>query len=250
MRKTDILLSLVGLAPALWLTIILTRRKIYHEFPLFFLYVSFSIAFITLRLSVSGNYQLFFEIYWLTEVVYVILVLLALYEVFRKVFKPFFKRWWFWLFFPGVVAAISVLAVVYRLGSPPVQANYVISLILSLGTAVSLVQVALFGLFFLLVWFHGIHWRDYPFGIVVGFAVLAIGALWGNWARSAFGTKFNRFFGYAPSVAYIFAVIVWLTTFLRPQPEPRWSLQITPEQLQEEIRQYARIMARLLGRRK
>lgn len=250
MHKSDILLSLVGLIPAAWLAIILIKRKINLEFPFFFLYVSASLGFIILRLSVSNNYQLFFKVAWATEAIYVVLALLAMHEVFRKVFKPFFERWWFWLFFPGVVAAISVVAVVYRLGSPPVEANYVISLILSLGTAVSLVQVALFGLFFLLVWFHGIHWRDYPFGIVVGFAVLAVGALWGNWARSVFGTKFNRFFGYAPSVAYIFAVIVWLTTFLRPQPEPKWSLEITPEQLQEQIRQYTKIMARLLGRGK
>jgi hypothetical protein len=249
MRKADLLLSLFGLIEAAWLAAILVRRKAHREFPFFFVYVACSIGFIVLRLSVSGNYQLFFLVSWGTEAIYVLLALLALHEVFRKVFMPFYQKWWFWLFFPCAVIAISVLAVIYRFGSPPVQAIPVISLILSLGTAVSLVQIALFGLFFLLVWFHGIRWRDYSFGIVVGFAMLAVGALWGNWARSIFGTKFNRFFGYAPSVAYICAVIWWLATFLRPRVEPKWSLQITPKQLLEEVRQYAKIIARLRGRR-
>jgi hypothetical protein len=250
MRKTDILLGLVGLIAATWLAIVLVRRKIYHEFPLFFSYVSFSIVFITLRLSISNNYQLFFIVSWTTESIYVLLAIFVLHEVFRRVFAAFYEKRWFWLFFPLVVAAIFAIAIAYRLGSPPVQASRLISLILTLGTAVSLVQVAIFGLFFLLVWFHGIRWRDYPFAVVVGFAIIALGSLWGNWSRSVFGTGFNRFFGYAPAVAYIFAVIVWLDTFLRPPSEPKWSLRITPEQLLEEMRQSTKILQRLLGKRK
>jgi hypothetical protein len=250
MRKADLLLSLIGLIAALWLATVLVRRKTYREFPLFFLYVSFSIAFITLRLAVSGDYRLFFFVFWVTEAIYVALALLVLHEVFRTVFAAFYEKRWFWLFFPFVVVAIFTIAIAYRLGSPPVQASRLISLILTLGTTVSLVQVAIFGLFFLLVWFHGIRWRDYPFGIVVGFAIIAVGSLWGNWARSVFGTRFNKFFGYAPAVAYILAVIVWLDTFLRPPSEPKWNLRITPEQLLEEIRQSTKILQRLLGKRK
>jgi len=250
MRKADLLLSLIGLIAAIWLTTILLRRKTYRAFPVFFLYVSFSITFIILRIAVSGDYELFFFVFWATEVVYVVLALLVLHEVFRKVFAAFYEKRWFWLFFPLVVAAIFTIAVIYSFSSPPVQASRLISLILTLGTAVSLVQVAIFGLFFLLVWFHGIRWRDYPFGIVVGFAIIALGSLWGNWSRSVFGTKFNKFFGYAPAVAYIVAVIVWLDTFLRPPSEPKWSMRITPEQLLEEIRQSTKILQRLLGKRK
>jgi len=250
MSKIGILLGVIAQVLAIWLAAVLVRRRLHREFPFFFLYVVSSALIPAVRISSSSNYQLFFILTWATEALYVVLSLLALHEVFRKVFASFYKNWWFWLFFPGVVAAISVVAVVYRLGSPPVQANRVISLILSLGTAVSLVEVALFGLFFVLVWFHGILWRDYPFGIVLGFAILAIGALWGNWARSVFGTKFNRFFGYAPSVAYIIAAVIWLETFMRPPPEPRWRLRITPEQLLEEIKQSTKILGKLVGRRK
>jgi hypothetical protein len=250
MRKADILLGLIGPIMTAWLGTLLVRRKANHAFPFFFMYVCSSVVLPILTFSVSNNYRLFFLVSWGTEAVYVVLALLALHEVFRTVFVAFYEKRWFWLFFPLVVAAIFAIAIAYGLLNPPVQASRLISLILMLGTAVSLVQVAIFGLFFLLVWLNGIRWRDYPFGIVVGFAIIALGSLWGNWSRSVFGTRFNRFFGYAPAVAYILAVIVWLDTFLRPPSEPKWSLRITPEQLLEEMRQSTKILRRLLGKRK
>jgi len=249
MRKADILLGLIALIVAAWLTIILGRRKVNRKFPFFSLYISSSIAFPLLKLCVSNNYQLFFWVSWTTEAIYMVLALLALHEVFRKVFAAFYEKRWFWLFFPLVVITISALAVIYRLGSPPAQANQVMSFIISMGMAVNLVQALLFVLFFLLVWMNGIGWREYPFGIVMGFAAIAIVTFAANWARSEFGTRLNVVSSYAPAVAYILAVILWLNTFLRPPaPEPQWKLKITPEQLLDEIRQYSKILGKLRGR--
>ena len=251
MSKGDILISFVGLALAICLASALLLRKIYRDFPFFCLYVGASILIIVIRVFVTGNYQLFFMVYWGTEAIYVLLALLALHEVFRRVFAAFYKNWWFWLFFPCAVTAICVMAVVYRFGSPPVQANRVMSLIVSLGMAVNLVQAAIFVLFFGLLWWNGIRWRNYPTGIVLGFAIIAGVSLGANWARSEFGTKLNRLSSYAPAVAYIVAVILWLETFLRPpEPEPQWSYQITPEHMLEQVQQYTRIIERFLGRRK
>ena len=123
------------------------------------------------------------------------------------------------------------------------------SFIISMGMAVDLVQALLFVFFFLLVWLNGIGWREYPFGIVMGFAAIAIVTFAADWARSEFGTRLNAVSSYAPAVAYILAVILWLKTFLRPpEPEPQWRLKITPEQLLEELRQYSKIMGKLKGR--
>jgi hypothetical protein len=249
MPKVDILLGLAALVMATWLAIILVRRKANREFLFFFLYVCSSVVLPILTFSVSNNYRMFFLVSWGTEAIYVFLALLALHEVFRKVFAAFYERRWFWLFFPVVVIAISTLAVLYRLGSPPAQANRVMSFIISMGMAVNLVQAFLFVLFFLLVWFNGIGRREYPFGIVMGFAAIAIVIFTAEWARSEFGTKLNVVWSYAHSVAYILAVILWLETFLRPpEPEPQWRLKITPEQLLEEMRQYSKILERLRGR--
>jgi hypothetical protein len=251
MSKIAIFLTATGLAGAIGVAGFLIWRKLYREFPFFLSYICSSIIIPVVRVSVSGNYRLFAEVYWFTEIIYALLALLALHEAFRHVFIAFFEKWWFWLFFPCIVAAISSITALYRIGSQSVQANKVISLILSFVISVNLVQVLLFALFFALVAFHSIRWRNYPFGIVVGFAAIAVGTLGGSWAVSEFGTRFNILWRYAPSVAYIFATFLWLVTFIRPpDPEPKWTLEITPQQLLEEVRQYTKFFERFLGKRK
>jgi hypothetical protein len=251
MKPFDLILTLIGPILTAWLAVLLLRRKLHREFPFFFCYVIASVLIPVIRLAFHHDYLVWFKVVWSTEAIYVLLALLALHEIFRKVFAAFYERRWFWLFFPVVVIAISVLAVIYRLGSPPTQANQVISLIISLGMAVNLVQALLFVLFFLLVWFNGIGWREYPFGIVMGFAAIAIVIFSVQWARSEFGTRLNVVSSYAPAMAYILAVVVWLNTFLRPpEPEPQWRLKITPEQLLDEMRQYSKILGKLRGRRR
>jgi hypothetical protein len=249
MHNVDILLTLLEPIIGVCLAAVLARRRIHREFPFFFIYITSSIFIGPLRFYLRGNYRLFFEVFWATEAIYIVLALLALDEVFRKVFAAFYEKRWFWLFFPVVVIAISALAIIYRFGSPPAQANPVISLIISLGMAVNLVQAFLFVLFFALVWLNGIGRREYPFGIVMGFAAIAIVAFTVQWARSEFGTKLNVLWTYAPPMAYILAVILWLETFLRPpEPEPQWRLKITPEELLDELREYSRIFRRFRGR--
>ncbi len=249
MKWLDLILTLIGPILTAWLAAFLVWRKLHREFPFFFVYLIVSVLVPATRLAFHHDYLVWFKIVWSTEAIYVVLALLALHEVFRKVFAAFYEKRRFWLFFPLVVITISALAVVYRLGSPPAQANQVMSFIISMGMAVNLVQALLFVLFFVLVWFNGIGWREYPFGIVMGFAAISIGTFIGNWARSEFGTKSIPLFTYAPAVAYILAVIVWLKTFLRPpEPEPQWRLKITPEQLLEEIRQYSKILGKLRGK--
>lgn len=249
MKPLDLILTLIGPILTAWLAVLLVRRKLHREFPFFFLYLIASVLIPVIRLAVRNDYPTFFKVVWSTEAIYIVLALLALHEIFRKVFAAFYEKRWFWLFFPLVVISISALAVIYRLGSPPAQANRVMSFIISMGMAVNLVQALLFVLFFLLVWLNGIHWREYPFGIVMGFAAIAIVTFAAIWARSEFGTRLNVVSSYAPAVAYILAVILWLNTFLRrPEPEPQWKLKITPEQLLEEIRQYSKILGKLRGR--
>src|SRR5205809_5588853 len=243
MEKTALFLNLTGMVLAAALATTLIAHKLHREFPFFFTYVVSSVSIAITRLAVSGSYQTFFKVVWTTEAMYAVLSILALHEVFRRVFMAFFQRWWFWLFFPLVVATILVLTVVYHLGNPPAQANRVISFILSLGTAVNLVQALLFLLFFALIAFHSIRWRNYPVGIVLGFAAISVGSFAANWARSEFGTRFNILFSYAHSVVNILAVILWLVTFLQPpEAEPRWTHEITPGQLLGQIQQYAQIL--------
>src|SRR5262249_6626891 len=139
-------------------------------------------------------------------------------------------------------------SICYPLESPPAQASPLINLVLVFAMAVNFVRIGIFLLFFLLVWLFSLRWWEYAFAIVLGFAVSALGALAAYWLRSEFGTKFGIFAKYAPPVAYILSVLLWLAVFIRPEPERNWDMGIDRRQLLEEVRQYTRILAKLRER--
>lgn len=229
----------------------LLRRKLFYEFPFFFTYICFAILAAIARLSVSGDYPMYFKVFWATAALYDILALFALHEAFREVFLPFYAVWWwFRLLFPGTVGFAALIQIRRAILNPPIQATPLIAAILSFGRVINWVEAALFGLFFVLVLLLGVRWRSYPFGIVEGFGLSALGSLIAYGLRSEFGTKYGSFAKYAPPVAYIVGVLVWLDTFLR-QPDPEvahaWRDRITPEQLLAEAREYIRLLKRFLG---
>jgi hypothetical protein len=246
MSKIDFMVWLAAPVLLSCLAAIFIRRRLYREFPLFFVYLAAQIVVATLRLSVSGNYRLFFEVYWATEAIYALLTLWCLYEVFHWVFLEFYKCWtWFWSLFPGVIAAAAGAALWYSLEYPVHNAGHLISFIVAFNIAVNLIELSLFALFFGLVWLLGLTWWAYSFAIVLGFAISALGALASYWLFSIFGTRFIIFAKYAPPVAYILAIVFWLTVFVRPEPELKLPAGITPQQLLEEVRQYGGILERL-----
>ena len=252
MQRIDILMSLAGGVLVIWLAGVLAHRKLYREYPLFFSYIVFSVLSTAVRLSAAPSYKIFFYTYWISESIYSVLALLALHEVFRHVFLSFYSLWWwFRLVFPGAVALMSFIAIRNAVRHPALQGPRFMEVIFALAKGVNYLEAVLFGLFFALVLLLGVRWRSQPFGIVEGFGVSALGALLAFGLRSEFGTKYNTFARYAPPVAYVLGVLVWLDTFLRaPEPEVvhAWRNQITPEQLLAEAKAYISFFKRLFGR--
>lgn len=248
METRDIVLALIGPIITAWVGALVVRRKLHDEFSFFFGYLAVSILISLARLSVIANYATYFKVFWATEILNAVMVLLALYEVFHEVFLPFSELWWwFRLVFPGTVGIVVIVFVRRAILHPPVQATPLISAILSFSRVTNWVEAVLFGLFFALAVLLGVKHRSYPFGIVEGFGISALGALVAYGLRSEFGTKFNMFAKYAPPVAYGIGLLVWLDTFRRP-PDPEvtheWRERMTPEQLLALAREYVRILKR------
>ncbi|HET9365397.1 MAG TPA: hypothetical protein VFP71_10365 [Candidatus Angelobacter sp.] len=248
MQPRDIALQLIALGLTAWVAVLVVRRKLHREYPLFFVYLVTSILIPLLRLAVSGDYVMFFKVFWATETLYAVLALLVLYQVFHEVFLPFYELWWwFRLVFPGAVGIVAIIFVRRAILHPPVQATPLISAILSFSRVINWVEAVLFGLFFALAVLLGVRQRSHPFGIVEGFGISALGALVAYGLRSEFGTKFNMFGKYAPPVAYVIGALIWLDTFRRP-PDPEvtheWRERMTPEQLLALAREYIRILKR------
>jgi predicted secreted protein len=253
MQPRDIVLTLIGPVLTAWVAALLVRRKLHREFPFFFVYLVVAVLVPLLRLAVSGDYPTFFKVAWATEAIYAVLALLALYEAFREVFLAFYMLWWwFALLFPGAVGIAAFVQVRRAILHPPVEATPLIAAILSFSRVINWVEAVLFGLFFVLVLLLGVRWKSYPFGIVEGFGLSALGAFLAYGLRSEFGTKYATFAKYAPPVAYLVGVVAWLLTFLGP-PDPEvvyaWRGQVTPEQFLAQARALVKITRRIFWRK-
>lgn len=240
-----------GTALAVCLAILLVRRQIYKKYPFFFSYVLFSIAATVVGFAAMRDYQTYFKIYWATEALDALLALLALYEAFHDVFILDYRDWpWFWMVFPGAVAVLCVIFIGNALFHPPAQAPPLIVLILSFATVVNCVKGGLFLMFLALAWLlMGESWPTYPYGVVVGFAILAGGSLLSYWLRSIFGTEFNFLAKYGPPVSYILAVLIWIAScFLPVEPRSRWASFNGPEKNLATVRQYLKALKRIAGK--
>ena len=244
MTRTAVTLTFIGTGLQLLLMAVLLRRKLHREFSFFVIYIAASILITSARLLSHKNPPAYFYIYWITEAIYAVLGLLVLHQVFRRVFRDFYSYWrWFWVVFPAsacIMACISVWYGIRYAPNPPYFAAKVISIS---EITVNFMRAGLFALFFMLVRFFALRWRNYAFAIILGFAVSAMGSLGFYWLFSEFKTHLNLLLGYLVPISYLCAVLLWLAVFNRPEPETKWALEVTPEELLRELREYGKILA-------
>lgn len=236
MSSIDNSLLVLAIALETTLVVILLRRRLHREFAFFFAYIASQALADVIKLTAIHNFNLYFRVFWTAEPFLVLLALAALYESYYRVFHNFFRVYpWFWRLFPAAVLTVVVISAVYAVTRPPIQAVRITRFIVSLEIGVNLIQFAIFLLFWGAMWVFRARRRNYPLGIVNGFAVLAIAGI-AYTLFSEFGTKFTFLLRYGVPVAYILAEAVWLDTFLRPpEAPPRLPPGITLEQALAEM---------------
>lgn len=250
MKIIELAVALSGTGLQFVVVSILFTRRLYKRFPWFFVYLLFSIFETAALFAVRSHSSVYFGLYWSAESVTTILIFLALQETFRAVFRYFYTLRGFKFIFPGIAILFSAIAIpaISRAAAAP---NPLTRMILSVEIAIGFLQIGLFLIFFVLVRFFRVRWQQYPYGIALGFGVLAAGTLTAFLLRSEFGTKFNHIAQIAPAIAYTLALVVWLATFLTPEPAHPLKgkvLALTPEEMLAEIKQYSRTAKEILKR--
>src|SRR5258707_13563399 len=150
MGKLALVTSIAGLSLQVWLAVLLPRRRIPQLFPMFFAYVAFSAGATVAKLCVSSDYRVFYFVYWGTEAVAVVLITLALLEVFRWIFALFWLSWWYRGFLYGAILLALGLAIANAVLNPPAHMHPIGALIYSAGIAVNFMQLTIFAVFWLL----------------------------------------------------------------------------------------------------
>jgi hypothetical protein len=238
MGVTNLILLAVSLILQGFLFALLWRQRTYWQFPFFFAYTGYSVCATVVLLATSSHFGAYLFAYWANEALLAVLAVLALHEAFRRVFFGFYARFrWFRLLFPAVVALALLIVLWAALHGPTARSSALRSAVLLFGIAVNFIQALLFCLFIGIARTFRLRWRFAPLGILLGFTISAVGSLVDYWGVSVFGTKVENFLKYVPPVAYILAVVIWLDTFLRPEPGPGVVSAATIRQIAEEIRQ-------------
>lgn len=253
MSKVDLIFGVLAVALQGGVAAILLRKKLHRRFPLFMAYTFYSLAITAERfILLWGSDEVIFVNFLVTESLYALLGLLAIYESFREIFLPFYRVRWFFPLLWLVIAATLAASISRAVFHPPVQAYRLGAIVLSLEIGVRYVQGGIFLLCWALWRFFKIRPRRYPLAIVDGFGVAAVGILAASMLRSEFGIRFNTLFQFAPAVAYIVALVVWLFYLQGPDKINGESEEPLPLDQLKEIRDELRRSgdtARKIGRK-
>jgi hypothetical protein len=250
MKTAELAMTVVGTGLQAYLCVLLLFRNLYRQFRFFSLCMAFTVLYTSALIMARNHPAIYFNVYWYGEAITVLLGFLALQESFYQVFRNFLPIRWFRRLFPAIGILMLFVAILRAILYPVFQASVFASTLVSLEIGVGILQVGIFGLFILLVRFFHMRWRQQAFGVVLGFGIAAAGSLVTYLLRSEFGTKFNPVVRIAPPIAYIVAVVVWLATFLRPEPAlAQERVQaLTPEQMVSDLRRYTHAVKGILER--
>lgn len=211
MFRADLIVGLMALALQSGVAVILLHKKLQRRFPMFTIYTFYSVVVTVVRLILlDRNPRTILLNFVVTETIYALLGLLAIYESFREIFEPFYRVLWFFPLLWLVIAATLAASISRAVFHPPVEAYRLGAIALSLEIGVRYVQGGIFLLCWGMLRFFRIRPLRYPLGIVDGFGIAAVGILAASMLRSEFGIRFNTLFQFAPAVAYIVALVVWL----------------------------------------
>lgn len=252
MTFLELALAISGIVLQSGLCLLLAvRRETRNTFPAFLAYNAFEVLGALVELTISGRAVVYFYLYWTTHTVYLVLSFLALYEIIYVVFKNFRKLTWFKFLFPLMALAGLILASARNLLIPTTGGYPLFNTIVSLEIAVQFLQIFVLFLFFVLIRFFRMRRQQYAVGIALGFGISAAGSLVVFLLRSEFGTKLDPVVRSTPPIAYTLALVVWLATFLTPEPAHPLQgkvLALTPEEMLAEIKQYSSTVKKILSR--
>jgi hypothetical protein len=190
--------------------VILWRRKLHKQFPVFFLFLLAQVANFALLfpLSLNGNRKMYFVIFWLGEAVNAVLGFKVIHEIFLDVFRPYHTlkdlgtllfRW------AGVVMLLVSVVVAF---SNSLDQSPLIHAVTTLERSVRIVQLGLILFLLLFSRFLGVSRKQASFGISLGFGFFA-GVDLMMYALNSGGLVAHHIFNLIDLSAYNLAICIW-----------------------------------------
>jgi hypothetical protein len=211
----------------LFLTVLMFRKKLHREFPVFFSFIAVEFADCWLAMPLKAlSYKAYFVEVWLLTLITTILGFAVLREVFQHIFRPYEALRNFGnMLFRWSAGVLVLIAIVMTLSSAPVMSSPLLNFILTLDRSVRLMQCGLVIFMYLFARQLGLTERHRVFGISIGFGVFASIHLITVTLSALYPASSGQSILYLLNVPYQFAwlvtVIIWAVYMYRPEPERR-----------------------------
>jgi hypothetical protein len=215
--------------------VFLNRRIFITKFPAFFGYTCFAVAANVLQIAFFHDDSVFYWVYWSTEVIYGVVALLVMQEVFGMVWdlKQGNRRFSVWALIL-LIAGASLLWGFHRpdgIGTlPAINAAF-----RTFMAGVYVVEVLLLALALRFIR----KLTRYHLGIMLGFGTSASVQVVAYIAYFFHrGPLLREVVAYAPLSAYLASAGIWLSTFLS---KPRVTMRLDPDAILDWISEQERI---------
>jgi hypothetical protein len=190
--------------------VILWRRKLHKQYPVFFLFLLAQIAnfAIIFPFFLAGIYKVYFASFWVGEAVNAFLGFKVIHEIFLDVFRPYhtLKDLGTLLFkWAGIVMLLVSVVVAFSNSS---DQSPVFQALTTLQRSVRVVQLGLILFLLLFSRFLGVSRKQVSFGISLGFGFLA-GVELMLMALNSGGFVTQKNLNLINMAAYIVAILVW-----------------------------------------
>ena len=212
---------------------LILRRRLYREFPWFFSYVLFHTLETLVALLIYRYFgrtsSLYFYEYWVAQALGFCLRFAVIYEIFYHLLKPYegLRRASAFVF-RGVGVVLLVVAIWIAFAGPSNEPAWALAGAVVAERSINVVQCGLLLLLFLFASYFALTWRNYVFGIALGFGVIAAMELLASALATQSPFFANGIFGLLPRLSYDLAVIIWLAYMASPEPS-RVELKALPQ---------------------
>jgi hypothetical protein len=230
--------------------LLMVRRKLHKQFPIFLLYTAFELFQFVVLFAVgrSGSFsaEQYRSMFSLGSAISTALRFGIIYEIFTHVFRSYpglnglgriLSRW----------ATVGLLLFAVALAAATHgNGTYGPVVVLSLlDRTISILQCGLLILLFLVSRYFALSWRNYAFGLALGFGVFASVELATSAIRSQIGSSRADFIDLVVMAAYHCCVLIWIfylvaperITYRAPKKLPEDDLGVWNEELQRLLQQ-------------
>ena len=210
------------------IALVLFRRRMNREFPFFLSYVCYHFfqgVVETIEMAVQASVATYFYTFYALQVFSLALSLAVIYEVFSAVLGPYegFNRVWRKVF-GAVSLVLCVVGGLWIMTAQGADTNRLVALFYLSERSLRVVQLGLIVFLFALSRAFGMTWRNYAFGIALGYGVYAGVDLLLVAMRTQYGQAILSLQSLATTTAYGVGNLIWLLYAVqteRPADLPR-----------------------------